>query len=227
MCQRQCSSIATKLSRLDAFEKRKVIRWCRKQASSHNSQGVVKAGSIRQVRALQHQTGAQCSAFECTSARVAVRNVVAPAPQPEPANLPGAGCVMSACCEVTQGVGDTWATRPMLLRGIWVGSKGQGFVVVVDFQLTFGFLVVEVDNLTLFWLSSIWHFRCNGVWCLFIIYNALVDFHVSTETDAKLISSFLISTHVFLCTELIFNYTLVVQLALNLSMASKFESNLK
>ena len=86
MCQRQCSSIATKLSRLDTFEKRKVIRWCRKQASSHNSQGVVKAGSIRQVRALQHQTGAQCSAFECTSARVAVRNVVAPALQPEPAS---------------------------------------------------------------------------------------------------------------------------------------------
>ena len=43
----------------------------------------------------------------------------------------------------------------------------------------------------------------------------------------KTFSSFLISIHVFLCTELIFNYTLVVQLALNLSMASKFGSNLK
>jgi len=32
------------------------------------------------------QTGVQCSAVECTRARVAVRNVVAPAPLPEPAS---------------------------------------------------------------------------------------------------------------------------------------------
>ena len=44
------------------------------------------AGSIRRVWVLRHKTGAQYSAVECTRARVAVRNVVAPAPQPEPAN---------------------------------------------------------------------------------------------------------------------------------------------
>jgi len=35
---------------------------------------------------LRHQTGAQYSAVEWTKAMVAVRNVVAPAPQPEPAS---------------------------------------------------------------------------------------------------------------------------------------------
>ena len=40
-CKRECSSFATKLSRLDACEDRKVVRWCRTQASIHNSQGVV------------------------------------------------------------------------------------------------------------------------------------------------------------------------------------------
>ena len=44
------------------------------------------AGSVRRVWALRHQTGAQYSAVECTRARVAVRNVVAPTPQPEPAS---------------------------------------------------------------------------------------------------------------------------------------------
>ena len=43
-------------------------------------------GSIRRVRALRHQTRAQYSAVECTRARVAVRSVVAPAPQLEPAS---------------------------------------------------------------------------------------------------------------------------------------------
>ena len=43
-------------------------------------------GSIRRVWALRHQTGAQYSAVEWTKARVAVRNVVAPAPQLEPAS---------------------------------------------------------------------------------------------------------------------------------------------
>jgi len=39
-----CGSIATKLSRLDACEDWKVVRWCRTQASSHSSQGVVDGG---------------------------------------------------------------------------------------------------------------------------------------------------------------------------------------
>ena len=34
---------------------------------------------------------------------------------------------MSASCEVTQGVGDTWPTCPTLLRGIWDRSRRAGF----------------------------------------------------------------------------------------------------
>ena len=43
-CSRECGSIATKFSRLDACQDWKVVRWCRTQASSHNSQGVVDGG---------------------------------------------------------------------------------------------------------------------------------------------------------------------------------------
>jgi len=44
------------------------------------------AGSMKRVWALRHYTEAQYSAVECTMAKVAVRRVVAPAPQPEPAS---------------------------------------------------------------------------------------------------------------------------------------------
>ena len=44
------------------------------------------AGSIRRVWALRHKTSTQHYAAECTRIRVAIRRVVAPAPQPEPAS---------------------------------------------------------------------------------------------------------------------------------------------
>ena len=47
---------------------------------------LLMVGSMRWVGVLRHQTGAQCSAVECIRARVDIRRVVAPAPQPEPAN---------------------------------------------------------------------------------------------------------------------------------------------
>jgi len=99
------------------------------------------AGSMRRVWALRHQTGAQYSAVECTRVSVGIRRVVAPAPNRSQQAASGARRVMSASCEVTQGVGDTWATCPTLLRGIWARSSRAGFVVVFDFQLTFSFLV--------------------------------------------------------------------------------------
>jgi len=65
------------------------------------------SGSIRRVWPLQHQTGAQYSAVECTRARVAVRRVVAEEPQPQSQQAAsGARRVMSASCEVAQGVGN-------------------------------------------------------------------------------------------------------------------------
>jgi len=54
------------------------------------------AGSVGRMRVLWHQTGAQYSAVECTRAKVAVGNVVAPAPQPEPAS-----CLKSATRDVS------------------------------------------------------------------------------------------------------------------------------
>ena len=72
-----------KLSNLDSFVDGKVVGGGRTQASSHNSQGVVDGGVERSVWALRHQKGAQYSAVERTKARVAVRKVVAPAPQPD------------------------------------------------------------------------------------------------------------------------------------------------
>jgi len=35
--------------------------------------------------------------------------------------------MLSASCEVTQGVSDMWATCPMLLWGIWSRSRRAGF----------------------------------------------------------------------------------------------------
>jgi len=46
-CKRQCDSFAMKLSRFDACEDWKVVRWCRMQASSHSSQGVVDGRTMR------------------------------------------------------------------------------------------------------------------------------------------------------------------------------------
>jgi len=80
--------------------------------------------SVRRVWALRHQAGVQYSAVEWTRAKVAVRSVVVPAPQPEPA---------SRLKSVTRDVrflrsdGDTWVSCPTLLRGIWARSKRAGF----------------------------------------------------------------------------------------------------
>ena len=41
-------------------------------------------GSVRRVWGLQYQAGTQCSAVECTKAKVAVRRVDALTPQPQP-----------------------------------------------------------------------------------------------------------------------------------------------
>jgi len=55
----------------------------------------------------------------------------------------GVRLVMPTFCEVTQGVGDTWATCPTLLRGIWDRSRRAGFC-------SCGWLLAHV------WLSCWW-----------------------------------------------------------------------
>jgi len=46
---RDSDSFATKLSRLDACEDRKIFRWCKMQASSHSLQGVVDDSRINEA----------------------------------------------------------------------------------------------------------------------------------------------------------------------------------
>ena len=75
---------------------------------------------------------------------MAVRNVVAPAPQPEPASR-----LRSATRDVSFLRSDTRCRRYVSdLSNVtprYLGSE-QDFVVEVDFQLTFGFLVVEMED---------------------------------------------------------------------------------
>jgi len=47
-CKRQCGHFVVKLSKLDSYEDKKVVCWCRTQASCHNSQGVVD-GKVNEV----------------------------------------------------------------------------------------------------------------------------------------------------------------------------------
>jgi len=96
-CERQCGSFATKLSRLDACQARKIFRWCKTQAPSHNSQGFVygRVNESGASTAAPDRSVVQYSAVEWTRAKVVIRSVVAPAPQPEPANR-----LKSAKCDV-------------------------------------------------------------------------------------------------------------------------------
>jgi len=98
-----CGSFATKLSKLDFCEDRKVVRWCRVQASSHNLQDVID-GRI-------NEAGVSTAALDrravlCSIEWVAVRNVVAPAPQPEPASL-----LKSVTHDVNFLRSDSWCRR--------------------------------------------------------------------------------------------------------------------
>jgi len=99
------------------------------------SKALLMAGSMRQVWALRHQTGAQYSAVEWTRARVAIRRVVASAPQPEPASR-----LRRAMRDVNFLRSDSRCRRylsacPVLPRGtvFGFGAEGQGFVAVVVF----------------------------------------------------------------------------------------------
>jgi len=73
---------------LDACKNRKVVRWFRIQASGHNSQGVVD-GRVNKASVSTTVPGRSAVLLlrvECPMSWVAIRNVVAPAPQSEPAS---------------------------------------------------------------------------------------------------------------------------------------------
>ena len=52
---------------------------------------------------------------------------------------------MLASCEVTRGVVRERPV-PRYSKVFGLRAEGQGFVVEIDFQLTFGFLVVEMED---------------------------------------------------------------------------------
>ena len=70
--------------------------------------------------------------------KVALGKVVAPAPQPAASRVQ---YMMSTIYEVTWGISGTWVSCPTFSELCGLGTKGHGFVVLVDFQLTFIFLV--------------------------------------------------------------------------------------
>ena len=94
------------------------------------------AGSMRQVWALRHQTRAQYYAVECTRAGLAVRRVVSPAAQPEPAShlrrMISASC--ETCCRWIngyQGLSATTCFHTFSISTFWSvwGSSFNGNTV--------------------------------------------------------------------------------------------------
>ena len=75
-----------------------------------------------------------------------VRNVVTPAPQPQPASrLRGATRDVSFLrSDKVSAIRERPVLRYSEVFGL--GTEGQGFAVEVDFQLMFGFLVVEMAD---------------------------------------------------------------------------------
>jgi len=104
--------------------------------------------SMRRVWSLRHQTGAQYSAVEWTRARVAVRNFVAPAPQPEPASR-----LKSATHEISFLQSDSRCRRyvsdlsNVTLRYLGLEQKGR----VSWLKLTF---ISHLASLLLRWKSA-------------------------------------------------------------------------
>ena len=103
-----------------------IVHRCRMQALSHSSQGVVDKAGVSTATpdrsavpcGWMHQGKGGCSQ-RCYPSN--------PARASKPPQECDAWCQPFASCEVTQGVGDTWATCTPLLRGIWGRSRKAGF----------------------------------------------------------------------------------------------------
>jgi len=83
---------------------------------------------MKQVWALRHQTGALYSAVEWTRARLAVRNVIAPAPQLEPAS-PLKEC--DACCKLFRKGVEVSMSDLSSITPRYVGSEQMGRVLLL------------------------------------------------------------------------------------------------
>ena len=117
---------ATKLSRLDACGNRKVVRWCRMKASSHNSQDALD-GRL-------NEAGKHCSTREGFSTlllngpglRWLFEMLLVQYPSQSQQAATRVQRMMSTFCEVTRGVGGTWVSSPTLLQGMWVSGVADG-----------------------------------------------------------------------------------------------------
>jgi len=139
---RDCGSFVMKLSRLDACEDWKVVRWSRTQASSHDSQGVVNSGvdkagmsTVAPDRSAVlcswiHLGKVGCSQSCCSSTLTRAS---------EPSHERDAWCQLLVKWLKVSAVRERPVQRYSEVFGL--GAEGQGFVVEVDFQLTFSFLL--------------------------------------------------------------------------------------
>ena len=111
----------------DASEDWKVVCWCRTQASSHNLQGIAdgkfdEAGmSIAAPDRVRSTLQLKAPGLGWLFAPLLFQH-----PNRSQQAASGVRRVMSASCEMTQGVGDTWATCPMLIRDTWGRNRSAG-----------------------------------------------------------------------------------------------------
>ena len=103
-------------------------------------------GLTRRVLALWHQTGAQYSAVELPGLRWLFTTLLLQHRSQSQQAASGVRRVMSTFCEVTQGVGDMWATSPTVLRGRLFGFGAQTQISLLWLTFTFSFLVVKVEE---------------------------------------------------------------------------------
>ena len=139
-CQRQCGSSVTKLSRLEDCKGRM-------QTSSHSLQGLID-GKVNEV-VVSTMAPSRSAVLFCWMDQGSGDCLnVAPA-----SCLKCATCDVSFC-DVTQIVGDTWATCPACYSDIF-GHEAKGRVWHWSyFQLMFSFLVEMVASVLLRWKSA-------------------------------------------------------------------------
>jgi len=112
-----------------ACEDGKIVRWCRAQASSrHNTQGVVDDGFNKADVSTAAPDRTAVLVVECTKADVAVRKIVTPAPQMEPASR-----LKSVARDVSFLLSGSRCRRltyvsdlPNVTRGIWARGTRTG-----------------------------------------------------------------------------------------------------
>jgi len=143
--------------------------------------GCVHCGTRQErVCSLRHQTGAQYIAVERTRAKVVVRNVVAPAPQPEPASR-----FRSATRDVSFLQSDSRCRRYVsdlsYVTPMYLGSEQKGRVSLLRLTMIKCNFEKKLSNgvtENLFSISSLrehlqsfWRFHlfCSNGYCLFLL----------------------------------------------------------